>query len=1596
MERGLLVVKGGHRYDPTFSCIAHSPKKNHYALLELENGTITKRTLYDESQRTQLERLLSNASNVFADMRTDEHLLPFTFPKHAMEIDTMVFRRAKGDDELMSLDAMTKILKTVRHEPLFRGTSDDNFKHAFSQFDTEEFTVKQHGMKDVAGRTIELTVVEPHTDDWNERMERVYKGCDAVASKLRVGASEKNLSQLFSSHMHSSKDRVYGKILHHTGYERWEPMDIEDVQMYDVVTLCPVVGDAKGNMIPYMHSVHCMKDTFRGAGEERVFVCSAFDKLIFDDIRERYDTPEICVSLHTHNSLTYLIHKDGHIRFVTSQERKDKQGNEHYFQDNLNSERLRADVETTFGWRVYEHSTTELRILEKLYKLLNQILPYSVVHPKDAYAIDFPRRHLVSDQGIHVLEILQSYNSDVEPTSPERFVSWIRVMTKGDSKQEQLVKEAEKLTYDPLQLDIHAWKKVWDKKEPDLSTEFLQLLFSNLIIPSATEDVINYIVAVGNSGDVESCIDHMIHFYELSGDAQKAHAKEHFKPFDHIYHDGDRADHWICFMHDDLAKVLSVSPQKTCAWFDQKNMCYGSQNVLHIPDNATVQNERNTYVYWFSYHDMPYQARISKFKSSQLLHLLISYDDEVLNLEHRTRLLFFMCMDQKQFNDFAQAKGQPRRELLHFYELQKKLPILYLHVLITFSEKERNRDYMLQFVNDYGNVTSELLGILYDDDPTFHKFLHDLTSTRLVRLDDDAFDEFPFTREYVQKCIRIYKHATVDLFKDELSPETFSSSSFEVTPRLKRSLRNETMIPRLMKWELKALEDVFPRLDPLDATLQKHLVTDSMQRVDTLTAQCPYDDVSPQQWAIEHWNEFDRVQNVILQMLSVDHANANVAGPYEGPPPIPTDKQKFLEKCKQQFSKHNEPLSEDTWRNYEVEFVRKIRKLGNATVPSFMVITVKTTWDAFETIQNNLDLVGQYLYGTHTHYIQSALPLPCSKKTRRRTQITQFPVRQYPEGVYITCTQNVIGKIIFKNETIFDSVTIRHVYNSAGSGDVQGRSQFKVYDKQKRMCAEIHLDFYDFTSEEVVDRIIVHLKMTIRDHSLESPALRNIIQQWAYERFVTNTHVLVLDKGYPWLSTHDDNKYVMHDSPQRALNLSFQVPLSKHLAKFDRDIRGFNTIEHTFRELWKYDKRCRTPKVDNTLFSYRLVPDSPTARDDLFGMIALPDQPTNVQTHFLVDDANVFLGYITHSAEFNRPLGSNVAHIHHVEIVDKAKEKENELVALFVKSMNYLYYASRAVKPYKEHFETHGFEHVQMDKEWMAMRDMEQTHMEHIRKHMNFEQTFTVPNDKCFETFLETQHLKELYDLHSDRTALLTLWNSQLTELIRKELQTLYVANFIIGGELLRHHIRSPYIFSIASGGSKLDDVFQHPQLENIYVPVTSKVRIVLTDKHGYDDGNEREIWWNDFWIRMNTMEVSSNELLTHITHIKQIEDVDDVSKKMILTQGPLFVTMLKKHVSKQLFEKVTVIFRRVFRLCVLSPENVSFTVPTAYFLRPKTGIYQTTMTYKDDLYCEYDEQERKYEGFKKYERLLRNDLKELRGNPHPPTHYSRTPYPTT
>ena len=128
----------------------------------------------------------------------------------------------------------------------------------------DEFYEYRGGVKHSSGLTVELSRVEPISDVWEQRLERVHRGLTAVRGLVHAGVARQDLDQCFLAHMDRDQDQVYGSVVRHTGYDPHENITWDKLNEYDYVTLSATVADMDNNvatitdsaMPVYRSSVH--------------------------------------------------------------------------------------------------------------------------------------------------------------------------------------------------------------------------------------------------------------------------------------------------------------------------------------------------------------------------------------------------------------------------------------------------------------------------------------------------------------------------------------------------------------------------------------------------------------------------------------------------------------------------------------------------------------------------------------------------------------------------------------------------------------------------------------------------------------------------------------------------------------------------------------------------------------------------------------------------------------------------------------------------------------------------------------------------------------------------------------------------------------------------------------------------------------------------------------------------------------------------------------------------------------------------------------------------------------------------------------------
>lgn len=289
-EPSLIVVRGSHKgVDPTYACTAHDFRGGRYALLEVQDGRVAKRTLVPASDRRQVEEAMQQYRGVYVDQRDDAGLLPLTAPAHAVAADLVSMRRAKSDEEMEALRGLSnetraRLDEGVTRTDAFRGAAQKNgHRSAFEVTQARGFTQYRGGLQDAKGRVSDLTRVEAKTPEWEARLERVERGLDAVFRGIGVGATVADLDRTFQQHLDPNKDVVYGSVVHHIGFESHESsLPLESVERYDCLNVGAAVGDGKETALFY-RGVEVIDDQYRAAETARAE----------ETVRESAATPEM-------------------------------------------------------------------------------------------------------------------------------------------------------------------------------------------------------------------------------------------------------------------------------------------------------------------------------------------------------------------------------------------------------------------------------------------------------------------------------------------------------------------------------------------------------------------------------------------------------------------------------------------------------------------------------------------------------------------------------------------------------------------------------------------------------------------------------------------------------------------------------------------------------------------------------------------------------------------------------------------------------------------------------------------------------------------------------------------------------------------------------------------------------------------------------------------------------------------------------------------------------------------------------------------------------------------------------------------------------
>ncbi len=251
IDDAILAVRGAKTgQDPTFSCLCHNSNPRQYGLLRFRGGNVVERTLYDVADRAELDRALDEArrggASVFLDTRSEKGLLPsFRGSGEAAPLDDLM--REKSEEEKKGLIQLYRRTFDSLHVPeevtssSFRGSS--SMKSNFIVTEGDGFRQFRGGFQDELGRFSDMTKVEPLTQDWKTRMERVYRGLREVEGVLAPGVKVDTLNQLFRACIDESKERLVGDVVQQTGFKDVPYPSGGRIERHDAVKIGGVVRD---------------------------------------------------------------------------------------------------------------------------------------------------------------------------------------------------------------------------------------------------------------------------------------------------------------------------------------------------------------------------------------------------------------------------------------------------------------------------------------------------------------------------------------------------------------------------------------------------------------------------------------------------------------------------------------------------------------------------------------------------------------------------------------------------------------------------------------------------------------------------------------------------------------------------------------------------------------------------------------------------------------------------------------------------------------------------------------------------------------------------------------------------------------------------------------------------------------------------------------------------------------------------------------------------------------------------------------------------------------------------------------------------------
>ena len=229
-----------------------------------QNGETVDRS--HTTSRSEVEKeMKSFRGTVLVDDRNDRNLMPLTVPDNAKSYDMSHIQRIKSDECIEAVERMARLTRQKLYAATdvdaksFRGDSGASKpfpRSAFQKTETAGFVQYRGGFQDDMGHCTDLTRVEAKTQEWEDRLDRVYRGLDAIKSHCYDGVKEETIQRIFRAHLDPKMDQFVSGPIFSTGYKGIEDnVKLEKLQTYDLLTLGAVIGNYRGETSTVLREV---------------------------------------------------------------------------------------------------------------------------------------------------------------------------------------------------------------------------------------------------------------------------------------------------------------------------------------------------------------------------------------------------------------------------------------------------------------------------------------------------------------------------------------------------------------------------------------------------------------------------------------------------------------------------------------------------------------------------------------------------------------------------------------------------------------------------------------------------------------------------------------------------------------------------------------------------------------------------------------------------------------------------------------------------------------------------------------------------------------------------------------------------------------------------------------------------------------------------------------------------------------------------------------------------------------------------------------------------------------------------------------------